>query len=64
VITRAPGSTLSARNAPSESPDASGSGAMRQQPKPVGSVRSTATPTSAFLPFARPPESPGSSPPK
>jgi hypothetical protein len=64
VITRAPDSTLSVRNARSESAEASASGAMRQRPNPFGWVRSTAIPTSTFLPFWRPPRSPGSSPPK
>ena len=39
-------------------------GAMRQRPKPFGSLRSTATATSDFLfPRDRPPVRPGSTPP-
>src|SRR5674476_346472 len=37
--------------------------AIRARPNPRGSLTSTATPTSAFLPLARPPRNPGSSPP-
>jgi len=52
---------LSSREMSSESPEASLSWTIRQRPKPLGSRRSTATPTSTFLPFARPPVSTGSS---
>lgn len=63
VTTVEPGSTLSTKNARSESADPSASSAIRQRPNPLGAKRSTATPTRAFLPLARPPMRPRSSPP-
>src|SRR5450759_1815239 len=43
--------------------DPSGMTRIRHRPKPLGDLTSTATATSAFLPLARPPASPASSPP-
>ena len=62
VKTVAPGST-SVTNGCSDAADASASGSMRQRPSPFGSRTSTAMPVSTFLPLARPPASPGCSPP-
>jgi hypothetical protein len=47
----------------SEAEDPSASSAIRHRPIPLGSLTSTAMPVSTFLPWARPPRSPGSSPP-
>ena len=47
----------------SEAADASASGSIRHRPTPFGAWISTAMPVSTFLPLARPPASPGSSPP-
>ncbi len=63
VITRAPGSTCSVTKECSEAADPSVKTAIRARPNPRGSLTSTATPTIVFLPFARPPRNPGSSPP-
>ena len=62
-MTVAPGSTCSVTKGCSEAADASASGAMRHRPIPFGSRTSTAMPVRTFLPRARPPRSPGSSPP-
>src|SRR5680860_1309204 len=62
-MTLEPGSTWSVTKACSEAADASASGAIRQRPIPFGSCTSTAMPVRTFLPLARPPRSPGSSPP-
>ncbi len=43
--------------------EASVSGAIRHRPLPRGGVTSTAMQVRTFLPLARPPRSPGSSPP-
>jgi integrase/recombinase XerD len=51
------------RNGCSESAEASGRISIRQRPYPRGCLTSTATPTSDFLPLARPPRSPASSSP-
>jgi len=63
VITVAPGSTCRVRKGCSEPAEASGRISIRQRPYPRGCLTSTATPTSSFLPLARPPRSPSSSPP-
>jgi hypothetical protein len=63
VITVAPGSTWRVRKGRSGPAEASGRISIRQRPYPRGCLTSTATPTSDFLPLARPPGSPASSPP-
>src|SRR5438132_702857 len=50
-------------NGCSDAAEASGRTAIRHRPYPLGSRTSIATATSDFLPFWRPPRSPGSSPP-
>jgi hypothetical protein len=62
-MTRVPGSMWPVMNGRSAAAGASGKIAIRHRPMPFGSLTSTAMPTSDFLPRARPPRSPGSSPP-
>ena len=62
-MTVAPGSTWPLTKGCSEAADPSASSAMRHRPIPFGSSTSTAMPVRTFLPRARPPRSPGSSPP-
>ena len=62
-MTIAPGSTAAITNGCSDADDPSLRTAKRQRPKPFGSLTSMATPTRTFLPLARPPLSPCSSPP-
>ena len=62
-MTVAPGSTAPVTNGCSDSAEPSASTAIRHRPIPSGSPTSTAIPVSTFLPGARPPRSPGSSPP-
>ena len=62
-MTVVPGWTWPVTKGCSEAEDPSASTAMRHRPIPFGSLTSTAMPVSTFLPGARPPRSPGSSPP-
>src|SRR5712671_422163 len=61
-MTRVPGSTLAVMKGCSAAVEPSARIAMRHRPIPFGSVTSTAMPTRAFLPLARPSRSPGSLP--
>ena len=63
VMTVVPGSTWPVTKGCSEAADASASSAIRYRPIPFGCLTSTAIPVKTFLPRARPPRSPGSSPP-
>ena len=63
MITVLPGSTAPVTNGCSDSAEPSASTAIRHRPIPFGSLTSTAIPVRTFLPAARPPRSPGSSPP-
>src|SRR5450759_3967026 len=62
-MTVPPGSTFAVMNGCRQAAEASAMMPIQTRPEPRGSWTSTATATRDFLPLARPPLSPGSSPP-